>query len=356
MTEQDDYPVALQDGRTRYAVLGAGAVGGVIGCALSRGGHEVVLIDPWPENVDAINAFGLTVEDPNGETHTVHPRAFHISDLASLKGRFDVVYLSLKSYDTRWAALLIEPHLAPGGCIVSAQNGINEESIGELVGRERVVGCVLLISAGMYEPGNVVRTGFASSNAFLVGETDGSETERAGRVVDSLAKMGSGSVTRNLIGHRWAKLAHNCFTNGVAGITGLASGELRMNPEVAEIGVHIIAEAVTVGRADGVEIGQVLGIPAALYTQAVGDQAAMEEVLASLAASAPTAVSGRPSLAQDLVKGRRTEIDFLNGYVATRGAKKNISTPLNARIAATVREIAARRLTQSIENLRFLDR
>ena len=143
----------------RFAFMGAGAVGSYVGGHLSRVGEDVTLIDPWPDHVEAIKRHGLRLEGTQGE-HLAHPRALHLHEVQSLfKDPVDVAFVCTKSYDTVWATTMISQYLAPGGFIVSLQNGINEERIAGVVGWGRVVGCIASsISVNAFKAGHVVRT------------------------------------------------------------------------------------------------------------------------------------------------------------------------------------------------------
>ena len=132
----------------KLAVLGAGAIGGVIGAYLTRAGSDITLIDIWPAHVEEMKRSGLKVTAPEGE-FTVKVKALHLADVCSLHEQFDVVLLSVKSYDSVWAAQFILPYLKPAGILVSAQNGINEDCLAPIVGYTRTVGCVVTLGAGL---------------------------------------------------------------------------------------------------------------------------------------------------------------------------------------------------------------
>ena len=135
-------------------VMGAGAIGGSIAAYLARDGYEITVIDPWADHIDAIRADGLKLTDVN-ESFTADVKALHLSDLGQSPAQnpgksdlqFDTVFLSVKSYDTRWAATFIERFLSPAGAVYPAQNGMNDETVAEVVGFNRTVGCVPTISA-----------------------------------------------------------------------------------------------------------------------------------------------------------------------------------------------------------------
>jgi len=125
----------------RVCIVGAGAVGGYLGAHLAAAGLDPVLIDPWPEHVEAMRATGLVVEGMAG-TVAARVRALHVGDVQRLvrEAPFDVAFVAVKSYDTAWATQLVLPTLAPGGCLVSLQNGINEPTIAGIAGWPRVSG------------------------------------------------------------------------------------------------------------------------------------------------------------------------------------------------------------------------
>ena len=130
----------------RIAVLGAGAIGSSVGADLTEAGYDVTIVDQWPAQVEAMKRSGLRVVMPDVEVRTPM-RALHLCELAQHDPSFDIVLMAVKSYDTRWLAQLIEPYLAPGGWFVGVQNSMNDDAIAAIVGRERVVGCALELSA-----------------------------------------------------------------------------------------------------------------------------------------------------------------------------------------------------------------
>ena len=127
-------------------MLGTGANGISIGADLTKAGHDVVLIDQWPENVEAMRRRGARIEMPD-ETLEVPVRAFNLCDVCTFGERFDIVLLLVKAYDTRWASHLIAPYLEPDGLLVGVQNGMTTDVIAEVVGPHRTMGCVIEISS-----------------------------------------------------------------------------------------------------------------------------------------------------------------------------------------------------------------
>jgi 2-dehydropantoate 2-reductase len=337
----------------RLAFMGAGAVGSYVGGHLSRAGEDVTLIDPWPDHVEAIKRDGLHLEGTQGE-YLVRPRALHLHEAQSLHLQpVDVAFVCTKSYDTIWAATLISQYLAPGGYLVSLQNGINEERIAGVVGWGRVIGVIASsISVNAYRPGHVTRTvqpGGPGYTVFRVGEVHGRVTPRVEEIASLLTAIDSAKPTTNLWGERWTKLVINASGNGVSAITGLGNKELTLSPEMRRLRIQLSGEAIAVGQALGFALEPILGLPADVSRHAAeGDGAALEQVEKKmLDGLARMTEEGRPSTGQDIVKGRRTEIDFLNGLVAQKGDEAGVPTPTHKALVQVVKEIERKEVEPS---------
>jgi len=337
----------------RIAVLGVGAIGGIIGGYLTRAGHDVTLIDQWPANVEAIREKGLTVSTQEGD-FTVASNAVHLGEVCNISDPFDLVFLAMKSYDTEWATHFILRHMTGNGAIVSAQNGINDERIGPIAGWSRVLGCVITLGAGMYEPANPIRTSVADRLAFTIGEPSGIESARAHTIADMLGVVGPTKVTPNLWGQRWAKLAVNSMANPVCALTGLTSGASRETPGVVDVTIKIGAEVVRVGTALGVDVEPINNVPAMQYVEATESATALEDLKSQLAETARELGAGRPSMLQDVMKGRRTEIEYLDGYVADRGRQVGVATPACDRITSLLKRVERGELASEADNIRLM--
>ncbi len=282
--------------------------------------------------------------------------ALHLGEVARSQPKFDVVILAMKSYDTSWATKFIEPYLSPNGYVVSAQNSINEDEIAAVLGWSRVVGCVITIGAAMYEPGHAQRTTAKDSRtSFTLGEPSGLITNRLKKLAEVLSDVGETATTTNLWGYRWSKLANNAMSNALAGITGLGSGGVKQNPRTLDLSIKIAAELVEVAEAFGVNVEPIWGISPHKFRLSMEDKVIREEIEAGLLEGATVLLEGRPSLAQDVGKGRKTEIDSLNGYVVRRGRQLGISTPVNEQIVRLTKRIESGELEPSLSALDFLD-
>src|SRR5918999_4341473 len=329
----------------RLAFMGAGAVGSYVGGHLSRAGSDVTLIDPWPDHIEAIKHNGLQLEGTQGE-YLVHPRALHLHEVQSLfKDPVDIAFVCTKSYDTVWATALISQYLVPGGFVVSLQNGLNEERIAGVVGWGRVVGCIASsISVNTYQPGHVTRTvqpGGPGYTVFRVGEPHGRITPRVEELARMLTAVDSTKATTNLWGERWTKLVANAMGNGVSAITGLGGKDMTLSPEIRELSIRLGGEAVAVGQALGFNLESIRGSePDVMKAAGYGDRQAYEQVEAAmLKGLARMTDEGRPSTGQDILKGRRTEIDFINGLVADKGAEAGIATPTHTALVDVVKQV-----------------
>jgi 2-dehydropantoate 2-reductase len=213
----------------RIAVVGAGALGGYAGGTLAHLGHDVTLIDPWPEHVEIIRKRGLELDGLTPEEKfTVKPRILHLTEVQALaKTPVDVAIVAMKSYDTLWATALIAPYLSEQGFVLSLQNCMNEETIAGVVGWGRTVGAVAsMISVDLYEAGRIRRTmpkGGDKYTIFRIGEPHGRITPRVEELVKWFSGIDSAKATTNLWGERWSKLVQNSMGNGVTAATGLTS-------------------------------------------------------------------------------------------------------------------------------------
>ena len=332
----------------RIAYVGTGAVGGYVAGHLTRAGHDVTLIDPWPEHVETMRRNGLQLSGLTAaERHTVPVRVLHLSDLqGNVKEKpFDIAFISAKSYDTEWHTLLIRQYLAPDGFVVSLQNCINEERIAQHVGWGRTVGCIAsLIAVELYEPGRIKRTvalGGDKHTVFRVGEPHGRVTRRVEEVAEMLRAVDSAKVTTNLWGERWSKLVVNSMRNGLSAATGLFGNQRDTQEGPRWVSIRLGSEAVKVGQALGFQLERMLGMePEVLARAGDGHKDALTEITNVLLEGAKRrADDQRPSMAQDIAKGRRTETDFINGYVAARGAEIGIPAPTHVKMNEAVRRV-----------------
>lgn len=322
--------------------VGAGAIGCYLGAFLSREGHDVTLVDPWAEQVDAIRQRGIAVTGPH-DPFEARPTAVHLNDAARLPRDFELAFVALKVYDTAWATQLALRHLAPGGVVVAAQNCWPDPVVASIAGAERALGLVMSrIGVALWKPGQVERGmergAGRGHDVFRVGEHDGRVTPRAQELAAMLSVIDGAQVTDNLWGERWAKLCQNAMGNPVQAMSGLGTLEVASSEAGRAITIHLAAESARVGLAEGHRVPAFSGAPAEQWARA-DDRAVYETLDRMLTPKAAAGRSWRASMAQDVLKGRPTEIEHMNGRVVARGEARGVPTPVSAAVVETVRDI-----------------
>ena len=320
----------------KIAIVGAGAVGGYAGAHMVQAGEDVTFIDPWPAHVEHMRKHGLRVTHARDVAEfSVPVRALHLTDAQQLAKEkpVDIAFICMKSYDTAWATMLIKQYLAPDGYVVSLQNCMNEETIAGIVGWGKTLGCIASsITVNLPEPGHIHRgagKGGAAHTVFRTGEVHGRITERAEEVRRLVGYADSAKVTDNLWGERWSKLVANVMGNGLSACTGLPGAQIVQTEPLRRFATRLGSEAIRVGQALGYSLEEILHLPPETIARAgEGDAAAIEAADAQrLKDMARVSGEQRPSMGQDMMKGRRTEIEFLNGYVVREGAKIGHALP-----------------------------
>jgi 2-dehydropantoate 2-reductase len=324
--------------------IGAGAIGSYLGAFLSRAGHDVTLVDPWAEQIDTIRARGIALTGPH-DPFEARPAAVHLHEAARLPRDYDIAVVAMKVYDTAWATQLALRHLSSDGYVVAAQNCWPDPVVAAVAGSSRAVGLVMSkIGVALWEPGRVERgleKGQGSGHdVFRVGEHDGTRTARVAELAQMLTVVDGALVTDNLWGERWAKLCANATGNPVQAMSGLGSLEIASSEVGRAITIHLGAESARVGLALGYR-GPKFGGAAAEQWAAADRPETYKALAAMITPTSGSPRNWRASMAQDVAKGRPTEIDYMNGYVVARGREKGVPTPVSAAVVDVMHEIEA---------------
>ena len=320
--------------KKKIAVLGAGSIGSSVGADLTDAGLDVTIIDQWPAHVEVMKESGLDITMP--DMHLQIPvTAWHLCELAEHMPQFDVVFLIVKSYDTKWLAQLIEPYLKEDGVFIGLQNGMNNETISNVVGVERTVGAVVELSAEIFTPGIVKRDTPRHGTWFGLGELDGSLTPRLEEVKKIMENVANISLTQNIEGAKWTKLICNTMTMGPIGLTGLKNWDARKLPGMFEMSVALGRESMAVGKALGYKLEPVFGLKAEDFFEANDEMLvnAMETLMAHVGKEGITAAI------HDHIKGRQSEMSLVSGLVARAGEKLGIPVTCNAAVTEIDRRI-----------------
>jgi len=309
----------------RVLVFGTGAVGSVVGGLLAEIGHEVVMIGR-AAHMNAIRESGLRITGIWDEHHVTGLSCFtSLAEMqaAGVAGAFDLVLVTVKSYDTPEAARAVRPLVRQGGVAVSLQNGYgNIETLEEMLGEDKVLGGRVLFGADMTGPGCVKVTVYAQqmvigSRMRLV------PLEKLLEITDALTAAGVPTTpTQNISQHLWGKLLYNAALNPLGTILRCTYGELAENPYTHELMDHIITEVFAVTRASGIEM---------LWKEPVEFIDHFYEKLV------PPTAAHYPSMLRDIEHGKRTEIDALNGAVVRLARKLEIIAPVNLAVANQIK-------------------
>jgi 2-dehydropantoate 2-reductase len=293
------------------AVLGAGAVGCFYGGMLARAGHRVTLIGR-PAHVQAVTSQGLRLQTLHFD-ETVPVAA---STEASAVARADVVLFAVKSPDTETAGEQMRPHLPPGALVLCLQNGVdNAERLRRVLPGVAVGAAVVYVATEMAGPGHLRHHGR--------GELVIEPSPRSAALAQALVAAGVPTeISDNVRGALWAKLVLNCAYNALSAVGRITYGELVQRPGVLAVMQDVVAECRAVASADGVTL-----------------PADVDAAVRRIAETMPTQYS---STAQDLMRGKPSEIDHLNGYVVQRGVALGVPTPANRVLWAVTKLVESR--------------
>ena len=309
----------------RIAVVGTGANGAAIGADLTRAGLDVTFIEQWPAHVEAMRARGIRVEMP-GETHTTPVRVFHVCEVATLREAFDVVLIVVKAYDTRWACELIRPLVSPQGLVVGIQNGMTMDAVASIMGPERTLGAVIEIASNMFEPGIVERQTPPAGTWFSVGACDATTLGREIEVAELLRHAGTVEISDDIRSSKWMKLVVNAAEFLPSAILNLPLAEAVKVPGMREIMAAAGREAIRTGLALGHQIVPILG----KSRVEANDPDQYAAVLFDALLAGWTLPTTKVAVLQDWMKGRRGEIDDINGLVVSQQSRIGGHAPVNA--------------------------
>jgi 2-dehydropantoate 2-reductase len=306
---------------SNIAVVGAGALGSYFGGALARAGHKVTLIGRKP-HVDAINRDGLRFQGLGGEQRVRVPAA---TDIAAVRDA-QLILFCVKSLDTETAAEAMAPHLAREAVIVSLQNGVdNPERIGLHAGNE-VIPALVYAGANVPEPGTVRHTG---GGDIVIGRRKanrrGGEADR--RLLDAIAALFTSAGVRvrisdDIEADLWTKLLVNCAYNAVSALGDAPYSRMVAMPGLRDLMLDAAKEVAAVAKAKGIRLP--------------------DDILQSAMKLADAMPQTRSSTAQDIAKGRPTEVEHLNGYVVREGEALGVATPVNRTLNALIQLLEQR--------------
>lgn len=301
----------------RIAIVGAGALGSIVGGLLHEAGREVYLIRRDTDLIDRIRENGLLLEGVTGD-RVVRP---WIGTADDMSGKAELVLVLVKAYDTRDAAEGVKKVLAEDGAVLTLQNGVGNYEILDEIFPGRVLLGTTTIGALNLGNGAYRHTGKGETH---FGEADGALTDRARRIAEVLSSMEAGSVhvTDNAVGSVWSKLIVNAAINAPGTLLRLRNGDLPSSVAGRGLIRAIVEECVEVVKAKGIAI---------LFPDPEGHVLSVCEGTAQ----------NLNSMFQDIRLGRRTEIDFMNGAIDREAQNLQLSAPVNRTLADLIRALEA---------------
>ncbi|MEL6207212.1 MAG: 2-dehydropantoate 2-reductase N-terminal domain-containing protein [Pseudomonadota bacterium] len=329
-------------------IWGAGAIGGTVGAYLIRAGVDVLFVDQAADHVAALNANGLAIEGPI-DTFTVPARAV-VPD--SLEGTFPAVWLCTKAQHTERATRQLAPHLAPGGHVLSLQNGLNELTIGELVGPENTLGAFVNFGSDYLGPGRVL---FGGRAAVVVGELDGRETERLMETHRLLSIFEPNAVmTSEIWGYLWGKLGYGALLFATA-LTDDSIADVLDRRVYRPMLTALARELTELAAEQGVAPKGFNGYDPAAF-RAGADPAKTDASFDAMVAHNRTSAKSHSGIWRDLaVRKRRTEVDPQLTRPIAIGAEAGRPMPLTRRLVVLIQDIENGRRSLSWDTLDALN-
>ena len=330
-----------------FVIVGAGAIGAIVGAHLADAGHEVVFIEANRDHVAAIHAHGLKV---GGEVDfTLRPKVYLPKEYRGTTGR---MLLAVKSRHTVEALEPLAKWVAPDGYVVSLQNGLEEDKIKAIVGPERTVGAFITFGGYYVKPGHVH---YGGAGSFMVGELDGARTPRVEALAEAFSHQQKVVVTDNIYGCLWGKMCLGAVYFGTA-IVDAAVQEIYADAECREILGRIAGEAVSVADAHGIRTEAVDGFDPKVFRPGIpADPAAIEGAWEAQLHYWNSHDNTHTGVWRDLkIHKRKTEVDHQAGAIIVKAEEVGVEVPLIRRLKATVEAIERGEREQSFECLKEL--
>jgi len=336
----------------RIAILGAGSLGTIAGAYIAAGGQDVELIDVYQAHVDALNQTGAQITgttDFQAKVKAITPD--------EMSGTYDLVLLLTKQLYNESVLKDLLPYLDDQSVVLSLQNGIPEEKVASIVGRERVIAGSVEFGATFIEPGvSKLTTEFNrfKQYAFQIGELNGETTERIQQIQSILDLVGGTHISDNLVGTKWSKLLINNAFSGLSAALNVEYGVVLDHDISIVSAVHIADETIKVGHANGVKFAMMGGFD--IESLEIQSDKDIPERIKTLRVLMESSRLLKASMLQDLEKQRKTEIDYINGVVPRSASGKQISTPYNDMVVRLVKQAEESQTVPDFEtNIKFFE-
>jgi len=322
--------------------MGCGGIGGTVAAELALAGHQVSVVEASTDHLTAIRTSGLYYDGLNASHRVQFHAAVASDELRALRG---VVILAVKSQHTDAAIDQLLPHLDADTVVVSLQNGWNANRIAERIGTKRTIGAMVHLVGNYLGPGHVRRF---SRGDLYIGEMDGTDTHRVHEIREILAKVTRTHTTRNVRGYIWSKQIYGC-TMPVSALVDQPAREIFAPDWVKTILLGLILE--------GIQVADVLGVhlePYERYDPQAMRITSADHLPVAIAMLPHGSSKGNSGVWHDIKRGRRTEIDHLQGEIVHLGQRHGLPMTLNAEVVSMIHEIESGQREMSWANLQRL--
>jgi len=325
-------------------VVGAGAIGGITAALLKKEGYNVEIVCKYADYAKLISEEGIEVNGACGSVIEKIPAYASVSEVSSRK---DLVLHATKATEMVEAAREIKSVLKETGFLVSMQNGICEDVLADVLGMEKIIGCVTGWGATMKSPGKMEMT---STGDFILGYPGREPDDFLKLIAEVLSAVVPAKASGNIMGHLYSKLIINACITSLGAICGLYLGKMLSVRKVRRIFIEIIREAVAVAEKMQLKI-EVFGGKLDFREFVEG-----KSFISDLRRHIVLLVIGykyrklKSSSLQSLERGKLTEVDYFNGYIARNGKELGISVPVNEAITMMIHEIEQKKREITINN------
>jgi 2-dehydropantoate 2-reductase len=348
----------MADVQKRILIVGCGSIGGIVAASILASDQatefDVVVLSRNESIAKAVNQNGFIFERPEGKT--VVPGIVSTT-LNNDTKPFDWIFLATQPQQLEAATRQVQQFLSDTGYFVCFQNGLCEQRVMTLVGHKRVLGCIVAWGASTVTPGTFTQTSYGG---FVLGSLDNTDTASLKSLSDILCTVAPTSLTDNLEGARWSKLAINCAISTLGTIGGDRLGPLLRHRFVRRLALEIMTELVEVARTQAIVLQPIAGtfdLDWLALTNAEKNSAVSPNLIAkhsALIAVGTRHRNMRSSMLRAIENGRKPAVDFLNGEVVQRGKTNHIPTPVNEIATAWVHDIANGERQSGLDTLRAL--
>lgn len=331
-------------------VVGGGAIGGITGAVLTQQKENIVVLDADKEHVARMNR-GLEIT--GFRELTIPVKAMSPGDFIGMDstGWADIVLLAVKGLHTESALTAILTSISRAAPVVSMQNGINEETIARIVGAARTIGCSITWGGTNKGPGQLIQT---TEGGFIIGQWPTGKSKIVDEADALLSKAFPTEISDNIIGDRWTKLLITVSMTGVGTCAGLTYGGVVDNEAARKVALAVITETYEIGKAVGVKFADLSGVSPTIFL--VHNKKEFDDASKIMEIGFSKHRATKPSMWQDIEKGRKTEVDFVNGYVVKKGKEIGIPTPINDLVTRIIKQIEDGERKPDPDNLKEFDK